>query len=170
MSGPFACRWQNGKFVPVQFYVEECKRNFGEGELVRLEEVQPRSQESHGHFFAVINNAFKNLPEKYAGKFSGPGHLRKWALIKAGYRTENVIVCIDGDQATKSAALVKELDEFAVTVINENVVTVYRAVSQSKRDMGAKTFQASKDAVFGVLAELLGVDPTTLQENAEASA
>jgi hypothetical protein len=45
-------------------------------------------------------------------------------------------------------------------------VTVLTALSQSRRAMGKKRFQASKDAVLAFVAELIGTSPATLAKEA----
>lgn len=140
------------------------------GESYWLEPHEPRSFKSHGHYFACVNEAWKNLPEQWAERFATSDHLRKWALIKAGYRDERTFVCASKAEALRLLAFVKATDEFAVYRSNDAVVIEYKAKSQSQRAMGRKDFQASKDAVLDVLAEMIGVDPSTLGKNAGQAA
>jgi hypothetical protein len=170
MSLPFACRWTNGAFVPVPYYAEECRRVFEEGRLYRLEEVKHRSQASHNHQFVEIDEAWRNLPEKYVEKFPSSEHLRKWALIVSGYNTQKVLVFASAMEAQNFVALMADLDEYAVCEIDGAIVTLYRAKSQSKRAMGAREFQASKDAVLAEISRLLNVEVETLKANAGAAA
>lgn len=127
------------------------------GEHYLLTEVQDRSLNSHQHFFAAIAECWKSLPEDQAERFPTPEHLRKWALIKAGYRDERSIVCTTKAEAQRVAAFVKPMDDYAVVLVHEAVVIVYTAKSQSVKAMGREDFQKSKTAVLEVLAELLGV-------------
>ena len=53
--------------------------------------AEHRSKASHDHFFAIINEAWKNLPEDMGDDFPSPEHLRKWALIKSGFCSETRI-------------------------------------------------------------------------------
>lgn len=170
MMGPFAARWLDGVFVPVPYYVEECKRSFDDGTLYHLEEVKSRSQSSHNHFFAEVTDAWRNLPEIYADKFGSAEHLRKWALIVSGWHTQNVIAFANASEAVAAVSLFKDMDEYAVTEVNENVVTVYRAKSQSRKAMGARDFQQSKDDCLREIARLLSVSVGEIKENAEAAA
>lgn len=123
-----------------------------------------RSKVSHDHFFASVAEAYKNLPEDIAADFASEDHLRKWALIKAGFRDERSIVASSRAEALRLAAFVRPFDEFAVVVVREAVVTVYQAKSQSLRAMGKAEFQRSKDAVFDVLAKLIGTDVSELKQ------
>jgi hypothetical protein len=54
------------------------------GEIITVEEVKERSAKSHRHYFAVINEAWQNLPEDLADEFPNAEALRKRALIKNG--------------------------------------------------------------------------------------
>jgi hypothetical protein len=49
-------------------------------------------------------------------------------------------------------------------------VTVWRAESQSYQKMGRKRFMASKDAVLGLLAQMLRVPANDLTNNAGQAA
>ena len=138
------------------------------GEVYRLAPHEERSAVSHRHYFASINEAHNNLPEDIADKLPTPEHLRKFALVKAGYRDERAIVCPTKGEAMRVAAFVRPLDDFAVVETDGLVVTVYTAKSQSMRAMGKKTFQESKDAVLRIIAELIGADPTTLKQSRAA--
>lgn len=99
-----------------------------------------------------------NLPEKIASEFRSPEHLRKFALIKAGYCTTHKIVCGSHKEAVEASALVARLDEFAICQIFDAVLTVYRAQSQSYRSMGKEQFAKSKEDVLNVLSEMVGAD------------
>ena len=60
------------------------------------------------------------------------------------------------------AAILKPYDAYAVVVARGTVVTVYTAVSQSRRAMGAAQFNQSKQAIMEFVGDLLGVDPATI--------
>lgn len=140
------------------------------GMQYRLAPFEERSGNSHSHYFAALNEAFKNLPEIYADKHPTMEHLRKWCLIKSGFREERSIACASAEEAERIAAFIKPIDDFAVVLVHESSVTVYTAQSQSKRAMGKAKFQASKQAVLDVLAIMLGTDVGTLKNNANKAA
>lgn len=137
------------------------------GEKYRLVPHEERSASSHAHFFASVAEAWGNLPEHLAERFVSSEHLRKFALIKAGYRDERSIVAASKAEAQRMAAFIKPLDDFAVVAVTEAVVTVYTAKSQSMKAMGKATFQDSKEKVLQVLADMAGVTPDELKRNAE---
>jgi hypothetical protein len=92
-----------------------------------------------------------------------PEHLRKYALVKAGYHDKRSIVCSSRAEALRLASFIRPMDDFAVIGTNGPVVTVLTAKSQSMKAMGRKEFQASKDAVLNVLAEMIGTTREALE-------
>lgn len=138
------------------------------GENYRLAPTEHRSVNSHNHYFAAIHEAFMNLPESMADRFATEDHLRRYALIKAGFRDERSIACASKAEARKIGAFIKPLDDYAVVVVRDNVVIVYTAKSQSYRSMPKAEFQRSKDEVLRVLAEMIGT-PQSQLEKAQAA-
>lgn len=121
--------------------------------------ISHRSKVSHDHFFAQVEDMYENLPEDMAGDFGSAEHLRKWALIKAGFRDERSFVASSKAEALRIATFLRPIDEFAIIIVREATVTQYTAKSQSMRAMGRAEFQRSKDEVFRVLEELTGIEP-----------
>lgn len=163
---PLAFHWDGDAMSPKlpkladKFYVV--------GEVYRLAPHEERSAVSHRHYFASINEAHNNLPEEIADRLPTPEHLRKFALIKAGYCEARPMAFPTKGEAMKAAAFIRPIDDFAVVDVDGVVVTVYTAKSQSMRAMGKKVFQKSKEAVLQVIAELIGTDPTTLKQSRAA--
>lgn len=148
--------------VPYHRYLQICERQFIEGESYFLDVTQEASSVSRKHFFATVSEAWKNLPEKIAGRWPTSEHLRRWCLIKSGYCDIATIPLQTKQEARQVAALARRLDSFAVITIQSCVVTVATAHSQSARGMGRELFQRSKEDCFRVLAELIGTDVATL--------
>lgn len=159
---PIPCQWDGEAFLPLRGFGKVCDQHFVVGEVYRLVTQEDRSAKSHAHFFASVTEAWQNLPERYSGRFPSPDHLRKWALIKAGFRDERTIVCSSRAEAQRLAAFIKPMDEFAVVVVQGTQVTVFTARSQNMRAMGKQDFQASKDAVLDVLAAMIGTSSEAL--------
>lgn len=136
------------------------------GETYTMVPVEDRSAASHRHFFASVNEAWANLPEGLAAEYPTAEHLRKAALIRAGYRDERSIVCASRAEALRVAAFVRPLDAYALVVVSEAVVRVYTAQSQSVRAMGKDAFQKSKDDVLTALAGMIGVTTQELHNAA----
>lgn len=162
MTVPLPFQWDGEAMRPVQGYAARADREFVIGAVYRLVEHQDRSLASHGHFFAAVNEAFQNLPPEHAGRWQSADHLRKWALIKAGYADERSIVCASKAEAQRLAGFIAPLDEYAIVAPSEAVVTVYTAKSQSMKAMGKAAFQDSKDKVLAILADLLGIEADSL--------
>jgi hypothetical protein len=160
---------------PMEFYREgdvlrpvrprAFAQQYAEGEIHRLAPVEERSHASHAHFFAALTEAWRSLPEAQAERFPSAEHMRKWALIRAGYRDDTTVVAASPEEAQRIAALARSLDGYAVIVVRDDIVTVMTAKSQSQKAMGKADFQASKDAVLGIVAGLIG---TTTDELAAA--
>lgn len=144
----------------------DCDRHFVVGETAAWEPRPDRSDKSHAHYFAVINDAWASLPETMAGRFPSSEHMRKWALIKAGYCNTDAIVLESPMDAMAVAAYARRRDGYAVVSVVGNVVTTYTAQSQSKKAMGRKAFGESKQRVLDVLSELVGADVTASQRAA----
>lgn len=167
---PFEAVWTGEAFEPLRRHHNEIAAAYAEGEVVWLAEHQPRSMRSHGHYFACVEEAWKNLPEAMAGRWPTPDHLRRWAPIKAGICDQRSVVVASKAEAQRLAAFMRPLDEYAVVDASEAVVTVYTAKSQSLKAMGREAFQASKDAVLSVLADVLEVSTEALSKTAREAA
>ena len=147
-------QWSGDAMVPLN--PKACDRQYVVGERYRLDHVEERSAATHAHFFACVNDAWENLPDNIAARVASPEHLRKFALIRTGYRDERSIVCSSKAEAQRLASFIKPMDDFAIVTTSEATVTVWTAKSQSMRAMGKKEFQASKDAVLDYLARMIG--------------
>lgn len=171
MSGaPLIFSWQGDGFTPLPTFARESARRFIIGQKYKMEVVEDRSEKSHSHYFAALHDAWLNVPESQRERFPTETHLRKWALIQAGFRDERTFVARSKSEAVRLAAFIKPLNDYAVIVASECVVTVMTAKSQSRAAMGNKDFQASKTAVLEVVARLIGVAPETLKANAGIAA
>lgn len=160
---PIQFQWDGESMVPRVPKLADA--HFVVGEVYTLGERQMRSQASHNAYFAQVHDAWQNLREDIAERFPSPDHLRKYALIRAGYRDERSITCASKAEAQRFAAFVKPIDDFALVVVSEATVTIYTAKSQSMKAMGKAEFQKSKDAVLEVLSRLIGTTPTELSRS-----
>jgi hypothetical protein len=138
------------------------------GERYILAPVALRSDATHKHEFAWLREAWMSLPDHLAERFPTSEHLRKWALIRAGYSDSHTITCFSKAEALRVAAFIRPIDEFAVVVTHEATVTRYTAKSQSRRAMGAKDFQDSKTKIMEIVARMLDVEPAALPEHEAA--
>src|SRR5580692_1739826 len=141
---PFLYKWDGESMRPIGRFSKEADANFVIGSNYRLGPVLDRSDASHDHQFAWLDNAWRNLPENLAEEYPTPTHLRKRALIQAGFYDEMSVDAGSHAAAVRVAAAFKSHDEFVACAIAGPIVKVRTAKSQKKRLMGAKDFQASK--------------------------
>ena len=167
---PLTFSWDGECMKPLRGFARVADRQFVVGENYTMEVVQQRSSPSHRHYFACINEAFANLPESQAGRFASPDHLRKWALIRAGFRQETKYVAQSKAEALRFGSFLRSLDEFALVDVSGKVATLYTAKSQSYAEMSRKEFQQSKDAVLDVIAQLINVSKDELTASAGKAA
>lgn len=150
---------EDGVLVPTKRFEQVATRHFEAGKHYLMDEVQERSAASHNHFFASMHEAWANLPEEHAERFQTAEHLRKFCLIKAGYADQRQIVCASKAEAQRFAAFIRPMDDYAIVVATEAVVTVYTAKSQSMKAMGKKDFQTSKDRCLEIAWGMVGITP-----------
>lgn len=163
MNRPVPFQWTGEVMQPAKGFVALSNKQYVVGEVYTLSEVDPaRSMASHRHYFAAVYEAWLNLPEGDAERWPSADHLRKYALIRAGYRDERSIVCSSKAEAQRIAAFIKPIDDYALVAVSEAVVRVYTAKSQNIRAMGRKVFAESKDAVLGILAGMIEVSKEQL--------
>jgi hypothetical protein len=162
MTAPVIFQWDGDAMKPLARFEKLCAKQYVVGLEYPMVVQEQRSRASHNQYFAAIQDAWDNLPEIHAGRWPTPEHLRKWALVQAGYRVEKTIVAKTKADALRISAFVQSLDEWAVVLVNGNIVAHYTAKSQSLSAMDRKEFQASKQAVLDVLDKLLGLEPGSL--------
>ena len=160
---PLKFRWDGHAMIPLAPALAASQ--YTAEEVYHLEVLEERSANSHNHYFAAINEGWQNLPETLALQFPTPEHLRKFLLIRTGYRDERTIAAASKAEAQRIAAFIRPMDEFAIVTVHEATVSVFTAKSQSARAQGKKEFHASKDAVLDELAALIGIERQGLTEN-----
>ena len=158
--------WDGEAMVPRPPFRKKCDEQFVVGEIYRLEPFEHRSRNSHNHYFAALHDAWLNLPEDTAIATPTAEHLRKWALIRTGYSDVSKFAAATPKDAVELAATLRNRDDFAVVTVSENIVTEYRAKSQSQKAMGKEDFQKSKSDVLDYVAGLLGTTAEDLKNNA----
>lgn len=161
---PIPFMWDGEAMRPLPRFVQRADDAFGIGAVYVLSEVLERSSVSHRHFFAMVREAWRNLPEDRAAQFPNEEALRKHALISVGYCDVQTFVCKFKTEAQRLAAtLAQAAGEYAIIAVNDKVVTRYTAKSQDTRAMQGPEFQASKSAVLDYLADMIGVEPRALE-------
>lgn len=169
MNHPTAFTWDAEARVMSPKWPRLAASRFEGGRDYLLADVEHRSDASHRHEFAWLREAWNSLPEHLADEFPTTEHLRKWALIQAGFFHETMIDAGSSAAALRVASYARSKDEFAHVVVRGHFVVERTAKSQSMRAMGKADFQASKTAIMEIVAGLIGVDPATLQRQQEAA-
>lgn len=146
-----------------------ARKQYVVGECYVLGVNQERSMASHRHYQACVEEAWRNLPEDKLERYPTKDHLRKWALIKAGYYDERTVICESRKQALTLVPLIELLDEFSITILKGTVVKVYKAKSQKMESMGREEFEKSKADVLAILSETIGVSRKQLEQEGRTS-
>lgn len=168
---PILFRWSGEAMIPASpRQAVACDTQFVIGERYRLAEFQDRSVNSHNHQFAWLHEAWLNLPETLADQYPTPEHLRKRALIEAGYFDEQII-----DAGTKAGALrvasgIQSREPFSLVIVRGTLVIIRTARSQSRHAMNAAEFQESKSKILEIVSAMIGVTAAELMANAERTA
>lgn len=169
MNNPTAFTWDGEALVMVPKWPRLAASRFEGGRDYLLVDVEHRSDASHRHEFAWLKTAWTNLPEDLADLFPSPEHLRKRALIDAGFYHETMIDAGSNAAALRVASHLRTKDDFAHVVVRGAFVVERTAKSQSRRAMGKHEFQESKTAILEVIAAMIGVTPATLEAQKEAA-
>lgn len=157
MNAALPFRWDGEGMVPMPGFARRCDAAFTVGEVYRLDVVEERSAASHRQYFAAINDMWSTLPDHLAERFPSSEHLRKYALIRAGFADHRQFVAASKAEALRLAAFLRPVDEYAIVEVRDACVTVWTAQSQSMRAMGKERFQASKEQVLDIIAAMLGI-------------
>lgn len=163
---PCAFQWDGDAMKPLNSKRADAFYTIGERYL--MVPVSHRSEISHKHEFAWLREAWMSLPENLADQYPTTEHLRKRALIDAGYYNESITDVGSNAGALRVAAAFRAIDDFSLVIVRGPIVVRRTAKSQSRRVMGAKEFQESKTAIMDVIAGMLGVDTKEL-EGAQAA-
>lgn len=147
------CDWDGEVFRPL--HPRRADRYLTVGERYSLIQYEDRSAATHNHQFAWLHDAWQNLPEDIADQYPTPEHLRKRALIDAGYYDEIIIDAGSNAAAIRVAAAIQAIDTFALVFVRKCFVIRRTAKSQSRRAMKKEEFQASKTAIMEVIDALV---------------
>jgi hypothetical protein len=121
-------------------------------------------------YFAMVREAWRNLPERIADRFPDHGRLRKWALIKAGYANEQDLVCESVADALRFTNYLTKVQPHSVVTCKANVIKIWTAKSQRRGAMNPEEFKDSANAVLDLLSEIIGIKVRELRRNAGKAA
>jgi hypothetical protein len=136
------------------------------GESYLLVPHEQRSLASHNQEFAWLKDAWLNLPENLADQYPTPEHLRKRALIDAGFYDETIVDAGTSAAAIRVAAAFRSREEFSLVIVRGPLVVIRTPKSQSRRSMNKQEFQASKTAILEIVSGMIGVSPDSLTSKA----
>lgn len=167
---PLWFTWDGEAMIPRQ--PKRADVHYVVGENYPLAPWEDRSQASHNQQFAFIAEAWRNLPEQYRDEpwAQSPEHLRKFGLIKNGFCNTQTYPCGTKAEAERWASNLRPLDEYSIVKVEGTTVFRFTAESQSRRAMGKKRFQESKQALMDWLDDLLQVERGTLEREAGRAA
>lgn len=166
---PLIYQWTGEAMQPLARFGRVADEQFVIGETYALVEHQERSDASHGHEFAWLKEAWLSLPENLADQFPTVEHLRKRALIDAGFFDEEIIDAGSNAAALRVASSFRRREAFSLVIVRGGFVFVRTAKSQSRRAMNKAEFQASKQAIIDTVSTMLGVEPANLARQMEAA-
>jgi len=160
-----------GDFATTAVSVRDLlDRKLVAGEHYRIDIYNERSEAFHNKYFATIAEAWLNLPDPWDSILPSPKHLRKYALIKAGWCDVVTLPLKSASDAIAAVSALKLLDSYCLAVPSKNVVTVYKARSQRRAFQDAASFHETAHKVFDVIASIIGVDPLTLYDKQDYGA
>jgi hypothetical protein len=139
------------------------------GEVYWLVPHEERSTATHNHEFAWLKDAWLNLPEEIADQCPTQEHLRKRALIDAGFYNETITDAGSNAAALRVASTMRAMDEFALVIVRGPLVVYRKAKSQSRRAMNKQEFQDSKTAIIETISAMIGVTPGQLLNTSNSS-
>lgn len=161
--------------VPLKRYGNVCGRQYHPGEEYPLAPLEARSRASHNHYFAALDEGFKNLPENIAARWPTSEHMRAWILVETGWFDEHEFDFDNEKDARRLATFVRTEAEYArisVSRLGQSKwkVIVRRPKSQSAAAMGKVEFEQSKRDVLDMLAAFINVPRGTLVKQAGRNA
>lgn len=127
-----------------------------------LDDPKDQSDPMRRRFFAIVREAWHNLPDDKRERFPSSEILRKTALCRVGWAESRQITCGNRKAALEVAILARHLDRYAIVDVSETVVTVFTARSMSKRQCPKKTFLEVSERALDWVSALLGTDAATL--------
>lgn len=168
---PIRFKWDGEWMIPASLrQLDTCNKQYVVGQFYTLADWEDRSLASHGHQFAWLAEAWRNLPENIADEYPTPEHLRKRALIQAGYYDEQIIDAGSKAAALRVASAIQIREPFSLVIVRGALVVIRAPKSQSRHAMNAKEFQDSKTKVLEIVSALIGVKPEELTANADKAA
>lgn len=165
---PVFFQWDGEAMIPRN--PKRADAEYAVGEIYPLVPLEDRSQASHAHEFAWLKEAWLQLPESLTDLYPTPEHLRKRALIEAGFYDETIIDAGTNAAALRVASAIRAREEFSLVIVRGPAVVIRTAKSQSRRAMQKNEFQASKTAIMEVIGAMIGAPIDQISRHAGRAA
>lgn len=175
MSRSIRCRWDGERFTPEPQDARRARGFFIAGNAYVLDADDPISHKERSFYHAQIKDAWDNLNDITKASLGSADNLRKWALIKSGWRVENQVFGPDRAWAIWTEHFHKKRSGEYTTVIttapeNESdlwSVKILQARTQKVGNpeegyMTREEWKQSKDDVLFVVSQMIGVSKGTL--------
>lgn len=150
--------------VPEPRFRALCERQYALDESYALGPVDGVSSASRGGFFASVKEAWSNLPDDDT-RFPTPEHLRKRALVQAGWATHTQTVMDTKKDAVAFAKGLRRVDEYAVIKVSRNVVDCWIAKSIATGQISGDEFRGVKTRALDWVASLAGTNRAELEQH-----
>lgn len=167
---PVLFTWSGEVMIPNGRFMALCGRQFVVGEDYPLIVVENRDMRSHRAYFASVHAGWENLDERYAAAYPSSEHLRKWALVEAGFCAHSKQEFDTPKDAKHAALLLRRIDEFAVIRIIGRTLNIYTAQSQAVPSMSPERFKESKIAVLDIIAAMANTTAAELRREGARNA
>lgn len=162
----------DGIAVPARALVPEgrfkalCERQFVLDETYAWGPVDNVDNGSRGAFFASVRETWNSLAEDDE-RFPSHEHLRKRALVAAGWCLHSQTVMDTPKDARQLAIQSRKLDEYAVIQVKANVVDVYIAKSIAHGQITAEEWRVVKPRALDWVAAQINVKRTELEHHSK---
>lgn len=124
-----------------------------------LHDPAEHSDKARRRFFAIMEDAYQNMPANWRPLILSKEHLRKYILCQVGHCDTIATDCDTPEAAERVAALAKHIDTFAVTEIRGQIVVTMTARSIRKRGCPKAVFMPIAQASYDYLRQTFGYDP-----------
>lgn len=148
---------------------KKAHEDYGDGEIVRLQEPLDRTQQAEGFYFANLKEMWSSLPERFADEWwaEDSDALRAYALMKTGFANIEDFPCKTHAEAMRWAARLRPMIDYCIVEVRGNVVRRYTPKSQSRKAMpGKATFHESTEKVLNFIADLINLPKDAEQRKA----
>ncbi len=168
MIRPVMFTWtDDGVMAPLPRFRALCDRQYAVGEEYALGPVENIPGNSRAPLFIAAKETWNSLPED-DDRFPTPEHLRKRALVRAGWATHAQYVLDTPKDAKALALALRQHDGYAVIRISGSTVEVWTAKSIAAGQISAEEWKVVKERALAFLATVTGVTSGELQRHSRS--